>query len=292
MKKYILFTISSMSLTACQFGGVSPEQCIDYVNKLTNDGDIIQVLDTYIGYRGWRGKESSNGHRGQEPIERSCWNKFLRKQDINYTCLNKDNVSDECILYRRTNKINYTCLNKNDISDECISYRQNNKHVSEFDFYDFTKFLPQNSYIKTETDFKIALEYYETNKKKCKELVEKTSEEKENCANKIKDDLRNFSKHGMPLCKNSLKKEYVAMLKEQGQWYMWAINHDPYGFYKDWVAATGISGYEAQISMYQPVYSKSSAAATVKEEIETWGKEHLCKTSTYLNDLKTLGFYL
>ena len=66
----------------------------------------------------------------------------------------------------------------------------------------------------------------------------------------------------------------------------------PYGFYKDWVAATGISGYEAQISMYQPVYSKSSAAATVKEEIETWGKEHLCKTSTYLNDLKTLGFYL
>ena len=122
MKKYILFTISSMSLTACQFGGVSPEQCIDYVNKLTNDGDIIQVLDTYIGYRGWWGKESSNGHRGQESIERSCWNEFLRKQDINYTCLNKDNVSDECILYRRTNKINYTCLNKNDISSniKCI----------------------------------------------------------------------------------------------------------------------------------------------------------------------------
>ncbi|MBQ6735937.1 MAG: hypothetical protein IJQ90_00420 [Alphaproteobacteria bacterium] len=267
MKKYILFTIGSVSLAACQFDGISPEQCNDYVNSLTSSGDIIQVLDTYIEYRDWW--KSSNDAKTQQSLQRSCWNDFLRRQDIDYTCLDKDNVSDECILYRR-----------------------NNKYESEFNFYDFTKFLSQDSYIKNETDFKMALEYYEINIRKCEALIEKTSVEKEDCVNNIKDDLRNFSKHGMLLCRNSLKKEYRAMLKEQGQWYRWAINHDPYGFYKEWVAMTGISGYEAQVSMYQPVYSKSSAAERVKEEIESWGKEHLCKTTNYLTDLKTLGFYM
>ena len=263
MNKHILAAASAVCLTGCF--GVSVEQCNQYAEQLRNSDDVVQVLKAYIGYR-----DGARTSRNSESIERSCWNDFLRRQDVNYTCLDKANTSDTCILYRR-----------------------NHTEESELNFFDFKRFLPSDSKIKTEADFKMALDYYDTNTKACDKLAEKTVQEKQDCRDRVYNDVREFSKHGARSCRTVSNKEYSELLKKKGEWYKWAIDHDPWGFYKRWQATTGISlhGMEA-VGMYERVYSKSEAIAEIKGDLETWGKEHLCDTSNYVNDLSRLGFDL
>ena len=268
MNKYTLVTLGALCLSGCF--GVSPEQCNEYAVQLKSSNDVIQVLNSYTTYRDYANKRN---HSIKEtllaPKEYDCWKESLRRQDINYACLNEQNTSDQCILYRRNNKIE-----------------------SEVYFFDFKRFLPSGSKIKTEADFKMALNYYETNTKACNKQSDKTSQEKQLCITKVVNDVRDFSKYGARSCETILNKEYTALLKEKGEWYEWAINHDPYGLYREWVGMTGMMHRDIQMSMYQPVYSESGASAKVKEELETWGKEHLCSTSNYVNDLSQLGFHL
>lgn len=271
MNKSVFVIMGVICLTGCI--GPSVKECNEYAAQLKSSDDVIQVINSYIRYRDY----SDTMAKQNQPVllslftpkEYDCWKKSLRRQDVNYKCLDKHNTKDECILYRRNNNI-----------------------TSELNFFDFKRFLPSGSKIKTETDFKMALTYYETNTKACNEQNEKTTQEKQACRNKVVNDVRAFSKYGARSCGTVLNKEYNALLKEKGEWYEWAINHDPYGLYKEWAGMTGIMHREVQMSMYQPVYSKSEASAEIKEDLETWGREHLCSTSNYKNDLSRLGFHL
>ncbi len=267
MKKYVL-VFTGLVLAGCV--GVSPEQCNDYATQLKNSNDVIQVLNSYISYRDGAAEYNYNGTKKKsESIERSCWDDFLRRQDVKYICLNEENTSDECILYRR-----------------------NNKHESELAFFNFKYFLPDNSKIQTETDFKTVLEYYESNIKKCEELTEKTIAEKQDCKDSVINNVRNFSINGAKTCKKSFSKEYQDFLKEKGDWYVWAINHDPWELYREWRAMTGIDLGAGASGMYQRVYSKTDALIEIKENIEVWGKEHLCDTTGWQAEIRKMGYKL
>ena len=69
----------------------------------------------------------------------------------------------------------FDCVNGSK-SDECIVYRRTMKE-SKINYFDYKRFLPEDTAIKTETDFLAMVNYYEL-RHLCDRLEEKTTEER------------------------------------------------------------------------------------------------------------------
>lgn len=171
-------------------------------------------------------------------------------------------------------------------SDECILYRRSSMyHETKVNYFDYKRFLGVNSPIKTDDDFLNLVQRYEKIAE-CDNLLETTTFEKELCKEKIKAEINLLATREMS-CDELVPEEYTKYLKEEGQWFDYAINHDPNAYRRLLIA---IGEYEAARWSYAPVLSRKDAQKEIEKDITEFGKEHFCSTKNWKTQMKKLGF--
>lgn len=259
--------------------------------RLTQSPDLIEALRIYTGTNPTYCKEycATRSWWCQTDCERDSKDALAFKdQSINYECLDKS----EYQIYR---------------TDECILYRRGVR-TSQINYFDFGRFIPQDSHIKTEDDFVAVSNKFRSLKSKleaCQSQKEKTTAEKNACQDALLGPIIRFSEHGIQPCKEVLSTEYQAMLKSQVSWFEWATHHDPkeniktcLDAYRPLVSQLSALGqmYSArQIASYctnmpeAPIYSEGEAIKKIQETVERFGNDNFCDTNDHKTELKKLG---
>ena len=208
--------------------------------KLETEKDLISAIEAYNNvYKGckcpWDMIRGTCEAREYTFKWDTC-DESLRNPDIKYNCLEFD-IGDNSTM-------EYT-----DTSDECVLYRRKTSY-SSIEFFDFARFIPEDTKIKTDERFKQLAEFYEKGINTCDTLDEITTTERAQCKDEVKDLTRQLAQNKKPKCNqmNVFKEEYrsfIARIK-----YMTLSN--------------------------QP-------SASMKELI-TYTQSHLCDASDYIND--------
>lgn len=201
--------------------------------------------------------------------EECFYNDGLAEKDVDFGCLReweskKYYNSDKCIVYRR-----YI-------------------HDTNVDYFDYKRFLPQNTKIKTDDDFQNLVKYYDTISN-CDKMSQATTTEKQECRDRIRENTIKMATTGIK-CIEAYKDEYTEELDYEGRWYEWAIDHDPYGMKKKLMWFGEYTA--AHFTPTQPVYSKQEALNAVKETLQKFGREHVCEIDGWQADIKKLGYKL
>lgn len=175
-----------------------------------------------------------------------------------------------------------------DSSDECILERRNTKE-SVLCHYNYKKYLPENSKVKTEEDFLYLVAaynvlYQDANDPKkctfCAEQPEQTTVEIAECTKKAEIFLNQISSKTVPLCKNTIKKEYMDFLKDGIENYYFLseltkaeINNNTYG---------------TKAYLLNGIYS-ASLQESWENSIRTFGITHFCSVDGYKKDVVNLN---
>ena len=185
----------------------------------------------------------------------------------------------------------FDCVNGSN-SDECIVYRRTIKE-SKINYFDYKRFLPEDTAIKTEDDFLAMVNYYEL-RHLCDKLAEKTTEEKQHCKDLIENNTRMMATK-KPKCKDlyvtDVSKDYDELLQRVASGYNWMIDHDPYE-YIDVLIESGYTNKSILQSAYQPVLSKREALEESLQRLRVFADERLCDIGDWKSDLRKVGAYL
>ena len=209
----------------------------------------------------------------------------------------------------------FDCVNGSN-SDECIVYRRTIKE-SKINYFDYKRFLPEDTAIKTEDDFLAMVNYYEL-RHLCDKLAEKTTEEKQQCKDLIENNTRMMATK-KPKCKDLYvmnddwkvykyeysdwtvsfleeKTDYNNYLKEVSGFYNWAndyhSNNDfDSSFFKKTFIVTGIVDRNT-LKIHKPEYSKKEALETAHQLLNDYAEEYGCDIGDWKSELRKSGAYL
>ncbi len=267
----------------------------NFSNDLKNEKDPIQVIEAYkYEYK----CPPKNANRAEQQLILWFYGfPFKLTYEIidlfmnfgttkQFQCAKRDLLMEPDIKLECTILLSEYSGEYENNSDECILYRRSEKyHKSDVEYFDYKRFLGENSIIKTDADFLKLVERY--NKiSECNELIETTEAEKEACKEQRKNEIRKLAAQPIP-CMELVKHKYVEKLRDTGDWYRWAINHDPY---EQVNLMHALGEYEAARWMYMPVWSPANARQEVKERITEFGEENFCTTDNWKAEIKKLGF--
>lgn len=273
MKKYIILPMVLMCAACISVEKITSE-ANEFASQLETDKDPVKVIEAYKKYTGLCHWKWEAGYNRRAPGQAECIRRdSMAERGIDFICVglstsyndDKKYDSDECILYRRSEKY----------------------HKSDVEYFDYKRFLGENSVIKTDEDFLKLIEHY-NNIAECDKLTETTTLEIEACKEQKRNEIRSLAKQPIP-CMELVKDKYVEKLRDTGDWYRWAINHDPY---EQVNLMRALGEYEAARWMYKPVWGRIEAKQEVEERIEEFGKENFCTTTDWQQEIKKLGFNL
>ena len=251
------------------------QQAQTIATDLENANDPVKTVEQYKEYEKLKctkyDKEETDREMGllgliydgnfTTSVDKACIKQAaLAEQDINFGCLDswrkgeKYYKSDECVLYRRSEKF----------------------HESDVNYFDYKRFLGENSIIKNDADFLKLVKYYDKIAE-CDEQNDRTSTEKEECKEKRKTEMRALAMKRVP-CNKLISEKYNEYITEQKEWFYWAQNHDPYAMVN---TLRAFGEYEAARFAYSPVVSRSEALSTIKERMKEFGEENFCTTDDW-----------
>lgn len=149
----------------------------------------------------------------------------------------------------------WRCIS-DDQSDECILYRRN-RHETKVAYFDYKRFLGNNTRVKDDNDFlKLARIY--SNATKCETLKEATSLEKQACKDRREKALRLAVKQKVH-CKDLVEIEYKEEL---------AARH---------------RSYQLNVDVWR--YSHSAAMQDISKDIHSFADEYMCNISGWERDM-------
>lgn len=296
MRKIVAIT-TILLCAGCTTMKTYNERAQNFSNDLKNEKDPIQVIEAYkYEYK----CPPKNAERSAlQPILWVYGFPFKLTYEIidlfmdfgtteQYQCAKRDLLMEPDIKLECTTLLSEYSGEYENKSDECILYRRSEKyHKSDVDYFDYKRFLGENSAIKTDADFLKLVERY-NNISECDKLSETTEAEKEACKEQRKNEIRQLAKQRIP-CMELVKDKYVKQLSDAVNWYHWAINHDPNEQVR---LMRALGEYEAARWMYQPVWGCTEAREKVKERITEFGEENFCTTDNWKAEMKKLGFNL
>ena len=210
MNKKIINTLCFSLLVGC-----AP---IPMDNEVLNKNNISYTLDSYQNYQKlFKGNigENIKSNRKYDTRKYECLGSSLFAFGLTLPyCFTLEEKKDYTTL-AETNSLE--CLYLEENSDECIIYRRNHKKEdSKVNFFDYKRFLPKNSNIKTDEDFLHLFKIYNKNK-----------EEEQACYNEIQSNTLSYyekqEKYKYCLKKDEtiekILKDYIydGILKEKKQ---------------------------------------------------------------------------
>lgn len=262
MKKLLLFLLT-IAISACVL--VKQEE-INLAAKLEAAKDPLLAIQTFIdvyhrcktnfgGYRYFEDSYENNSYKYYKSYMSAYTNTELTSinqlsiEDINIDCFIGRGVGGWEVLYK-------------DKSDACIAQRR--KYKSKLCNFDYKRFLPKSSKIKTEDDFIKVMNHYEARMADCDSLEEATTNEKEQCREKIKENILRFSDGKKTKdCKVALTERiYFEAMRE-------TLN----------IAFTDNPQGEKELARARILFD---------ELIKDYGRKNLCSIAGYINDIRTL----
>lgn len=195
-----------------------------------------------------------------------CFNEIATaKQDIDFGC-----------KYEKYKGKNYYD------SDDCIIYRRNHKW-NEMNF-DFARFLPKNSPIKTEQQFLTWVGYY--NNIDTVRSYKTTRAEHDSYISTKMDVVKQMATSIVD-CIIAYHTEYTAFLDEKWDDYNDMITYDPQArasYFRS------IGAYDvAWLALQDRRRSPSEALAGISSAISDWGKEKNCGTQNWKTEMRARG---
>ncbi|MBO7066505.1 MAG: hypothetical protein J6W40_02705 [Alphaproteobacteria bacterium] len=175
------FVILLLLLCSCSVSYEKERQSL--INELEREHDIVGVIKLYEEYSGYNDTE-----RKQLLLT------YLSDPDINMECVDENNQTDDCILYRRT------------IPKSHVNY------------FDYKRLLGQNSIIKTDAEFLHLVEYYEQIDKDCDSTPERTTTEKQDCKDQKIAILQRMV-HERIKCSELVPQEYEDFIFKERDYY-------------------------------------------------------------------------
>ena len=203
-------------------------------------------------------------------------------------------------------------------SDECIVYRRTMKE-SKINYFDYKRFLPEDTAIKTEDDFLAMVNYYSL-RDLCDKLEEKTTEEKQQCKDLIEKNTRTMAVKKLK-CKDLYvmsddwavsKYEYMSgtepfleekidynnYLKEVTQFFYWATHFplDSYQKFDTSIFKNKFVVYEYADHIREKSYTSEQvwkyAVETAHQLLNDYAEEYGCDIGDWKSDLRKAGAYL
>jgi len=176
-----------------------------------------------------------------------------------------------------------------DSSDECILARRKAKKTTTC-YFNYKKYLPADTKIKTDDDFLYLVKAFNalyTNSENpkectyCENLQERTSAEKAACAKKAEKFLGQISSKTVPLCKNTVNKEYMQFLKD---------GISEFSFLSNMTQAEINSSVNSPSKAYllRGIYASAYEDAW-EQAIQNFGFTHFCSVSGYKNDIVNIN---
>ncbi len=309
MKHKYLLLGACVVLCGCTSVSTALKQGEELANNLETEKDVILTLDKYTIYQN-RCVNYKSALKGVSdgktwgpvnyigvsilfaPISIPAFTIYYMSTGNFYPYLNEREICYSNDGFAEQN-IDFACLQEwrqgeeyyN--SDDCIVFRRN-IHESRVGYFDYKRFLPDNTIVKTDDDF-LALRKYYLKTSECDNLKQVTTSEKQECKDVIRANTIKMATTGIS-CMDSYKDEYKEKLNELGEWYEWAIDHDPYGNQK---YLRAIGEYTAAYFMpVQYVYSEQEALKEIKSKIQQFSKEHFCKIDGWKTEIRKLGYKL
>ena len=167
MKKNFIYNLFFAIIISGCSGVTNSEPQLSLGSQLESNKDIISTIETYNSVY----KDCKHPDYSPDWLGRKC-DTSLMKQNVEYKCFEKAAYDPK---YK-------------DKTDECILHRREIKN-SEISFFDFARFIPNNTKIKTEKNFKGVAKVYEYSMIDCKERREITQQEREKCFSNVKNDI-------------------------------------------------------------------------------------------------------
>ncbi|MCQ2562459.1 MAG: hypothetical protein MJ158_02500 [Alphaproteobacteria bacterium] len=273
MKKTFTILVALLC-TGCTSLSTYKQMAETSVKDLQEANDPIQVIESYKEFSSNfnEGKSCESRHRDE------CFDdgdvgicivgtiliplyipKLISVKSTNmndYYCFKRDsllesNVKLECTITEGYNNDKYS-----NNSDDCILYRRSeNYHKSKINYFDYKRFFNKKGMIQTEDDFLNLVKIYDSIQD-CDKLQEKTTEEKNNCKEKIKEKIRSIATRKVS-CTELINEKYIKYLKDKVEWFYWAQHHDPKEKIKQY-QKLGVCDWNCDWA-YQPVFSYSEA---------------------------------
>lgn len=169
-----------------------------FAQELEASKDPVQVMDAYITYfqqdMGLMFHEIADAcqymgmpyYTAKYDPQKCAIAEALAEPGTMYNCINAENQSDECILYRR------------------------NRHSTQVAYFDYKRFLGNDTRIKDDATFiRFAQAYADI--AKCETALETTSAEKQECKERQEKFFRQAIKQKIH-CRNFAEKDYRELL--------------------------------------------------------------------------------
>jgi len=247
MKKYILVSLC-LTLIACT------QNAQELVMELEKNRDVIQTLDAYkniytkcffvngqIHRSEYRHTSSYQPYRAPK----ICYDLVVNTmydQDIDLGCVRGtwEAMAGDHYYY----------------SDKCENFRKNlpeSKKGDKIGYFDYKRFLPQNSQVKTQDEFLVLVEYYKNHDK---EATIKLATMKTKCS-----DLY----PGYNGYKSSLNNMFLIWVRDQKIYN------------------------QRTTECLKPIYDKLKQEKLLSElakKVERYGKMHFCDTDGWLDDMR------
>lgn len=185
-----------------------------------------------------------------------------------------------------------------DQTDECILQRRKHPNSSEVCWFNYKKYLPTDTKIKTDSDFiklqGIINETLERNEW-CDAMSDWTSAEKENCKQETKQFIYDYSYGKAKHCRDSHKKEWNQMLKESAQQAggIQSVMKNLRKGEKERMIRTGEKS-RAELDFVESVFQPDNIFAMIalqgmSDNIKKFGLINLCLTDGWDKDIQKLN---
>ncbi len=188
-----------------------------------------------------------------------------------YNLFTKDDINTACFFKLRGKFI--------DTTDECILQRRNGPAAACW--YDYKKFLPDSSKIKTDDEFitfsKAAIFFGKT--EYCKNAPELTTQERKECEGKVKKYITQLSKKTAPHCRDIIPQKYNEFLQNSKDLLTLVNNTEIKNF----------AGQKQQVEtfMFQSIYGNAYEKLAI-QELQELGFKNFCTVEGFEKDIKKL----
>lgn len=237
--------------------------------QLAQNKDVIQTLKTFLlefgDFTDFGDHTMCHGDNYQ--AEFSMENDLNDRQKV----FAEPNVKYECFV----GSDGFT-----DSSDECILARRNT-HKSSVCYFNYKKYLPEITKIKTDSDFLYIANFYYQMLIKCHDMTEKTSDEIEQCKTDAGDFVVLMTQGKAPHCRDKHPQEYKQFLNEMAQAYGSATSMIDQ-------ALKSKKRTEYADSFYRDQFS-SSLGAQFMYEMNAFSYTYQCQTNGFERDYKKIS---
>ena len=275
MKKIILIAIAFCAF-GCSYSVLAEQTPLEEYTQIKQNLEDLRAedihfyvpvvfLNTYV--------DSDGTLICKTPGTKPGFFRILKKYIEPLQLITRSDIDIKCFMFKENSN------ELMDTSDKCILQRRNHPQPSKTCWFDYKRFLPSTSKIKTDDEFINLVKNTKLLAKYCDSQQEMTTKEREECVPKAKLFIGQLSTKTAPHCRNVVPKEYNEILQEGKDVLSFVDNTNVQNAFGQKM--------QFETSAYHAVYGSAFAKA-ITDELKKLGVSNFCTIDGFEADIKKL----